>query len=243
MSTSQVPPPQPTTQARTSNRLYDVPMLKNDGSNFQTWKHRTQLVLMSRGLMPIVEGTEKQPEANDAEALKDWKTRELDARVQIQLTLEEEQLSGVMSAKDAKETWDRILKRLQGEGKHSIALLIGELFRSTLLDENPLEPQLNAMLQLGYNLHSLGQQLDDSLIAIAMIISLPDSFSTLRSILMATDLKLTTESVKSSILREELLRKGPPTSTALTARFQSKPGKGKKGKNKGKRANENEKDK
>ena len=216
-------------------------MLKNDGSNFQTWKHRTQLVLMSRGLMPIVEGTEKQPEAKDAEALKDWKTRELDARVQIQLTLEEEQLSGVMSAKDTKETWDRILKRLQGEGKHSIALLIGELFRSTLLDENPLEPQLNAMLQLGYNLHSLGQQLDDSLIAIAMIISLPDSFSTLRSILMATDLKLTTESVKSSILQEELLHKGPTTSTALAARFQKKPTKSKKGQNRGKRANENEK--
>jgi hypothetical protein len=31
------------------------------------------------------------------------------------------------------------------------------------------------MLQLGYNLHALGQTLDDSLIAIVMIISLPNS--------------------------------------------------------------------
>jgi hypothetical protein len=61
------------------------------------------------------------------------------------------------------------------------------------------------MLQLGYNLHSFGQQLDDSLIAIAMIISLPDSYSTLRSILMATDLKQTSESVKTSVLQEEQL--------------------------------------
>jgi hypothetical protein len=140
-----------------------------------------------------------------------------------------------MSAKDAKETWDRILRRLQGEGKHSIALLIGELFRSTLSDKNPLETQLNAMLQIGYNLHSLGPELDNSLIAIAMIISLPDSYSTLHSILMATDLKLTTQSVKSSILQEEQLRKGTNGSRALTARIQKKTTKNQRGQTKAKR--------
>jgi hypothetical protein len=96
--------------------------------------------------MQIVNGTEKEPAATDQDAVTDWKTRELNARAQIQLTLEEEQLTRVMSAKDAKETWERILRRLQGEGKHLIALLIGELFRSTFSDETPLEPQLNAML-------------------------------------------------------------------------------------------------
>jgi hypothetical protein len=152
MSASQthLTPAQPT---RASNWLYDVPLLKNDGSNFQTWKHRTGLALLSRGLMQIVNGTEKEPAATDQDAVTDWKTCELNARAQIQLTLEEEQLTGVMSAKNAKETWERILRKLQGEGKHSIALLIGELFCSTLSDETPLEPQLNAMLQLGYNLH------------------------------------------------------------------------------------------
>jgi hypothetical protein len=151
-----------------------------------------------------------------------------------------------MSAKDAKETWDRILRRLQGEGKHSIALLIGELFRSTLSDENLLETQLNAMLQIGYNLHSLGQELDDSLIAIAMIISLPNSYSTLHSILMATDLKLTTQSVKSSILQEEQLRKGTNGSRALTAQIQKKTTKNQRGQTKAKcpaRGDKGEKDK
>jgi hypothetical protein len=82
-------------------------------------------------------------------------------------------------------------------------LTIGELFHNTLSDETPLEPQLNTMLQLGYNLHSLGQQLNNSLIAITMMISLPDSYSTLDSILMATDLKQTSESIKTSVLQEE----------------------------------------
>jgi hypothetical protein len=187
--------------------------------------------------MGIVEGTEKEPAATDPDAVSDWKTRELDARIQIQLTLEEEQLSGVMSAITAKDTWDRILRRLQGEGKHSIALIIGELFRNTLSDKTPLETQLNSMLQLGYNLHALRQTLDDSLIAIAMIISLPDSYSTLCSILMATDLKLSTEKVKTSILQEEFLCKGTSTSTALQIGVQKKGDKGQKGQNKGKQMN------
>jgi hypothetical protein len=104
----------------------------NDGSNFQMWKHRTKLVLQSCGLMGIVEGTEKEPAALDPDTVSDWKTHELDACVHIQLTLEEEQLSGVMSAIMAKDTWDRILRRLKGEGKHSIALIIGELFHNTV---------------------------------------------------------------------------------------------------------------
>jgi hypothetical protein len=82
--------PAPTPTAHTSNWLYDVPMLKNDGLNFQTWKHRTELILMSRGLIPIVKGTKKEPDGSDVDTLNNWRTCELDAQVQIQLTLEEE---------------------------------------------------------------------------------------------------------------------------------------------------------
>jgi hypothetical protein len=99
----------PTPTTCTSNQLYNVPMLKNDSSNFQTWKHQTKLVLMSQGLIPIVKGTEKEPDSSDVDTLNNWKTHKLDSQVQIQLTLEEEQLTGVMSAKDTKGTWDRIL--------------------------------------------------------------------------------------------------------------------------------------
>jgi hypothetical protein len=71
--------PSPTLLTCTSNWLDDVPMLKNDGSNFQMWKHWTELVLMSRGLMPIVKGSEKEPDGSDMDTLNDWRTHELNA--------------------------------------------------------------------------------------------------------------------------------------------------------------------
>ncbi|EMD30481.1 hypothetical protein CERSUDRAFT_40957, partial [Gelatoporia subvermispora B] len=80
----------------------------------------------------------------------------------------------------AKVVWEKLRARYEGAGKQSIAQLISELFRSTLSDENALEPQLNAILQKSYILKSLGQTLNDSLVAVAMVISLPPSYDTLR---------------------------------------------------------------
>jgi hypothetical protein len=54
-------------------------------------KLATTNLVVTQGLIPIVKGTETEPHSSDTDALKNWRTHELDARVQIQLTLEEEQ--------------------------------------------------------------------------------------------------------------------------------------------------------
>ncbi|KAG2337138.1 hypothetical protein BDR05DRAFT_843937, partial [Suillus weaverae] len=74
------------------------------------------------------------------------------------------------------DAWMKLCERY--EAKQSIAYLIGKLFRGTLLDESEIEPQLNAMRQKTQVLNSLGQTLDNSLVTIAMVISLPPSYST-----------------------------------------------------------------
>ncbi|KAJ8580825.1 hypothetical protein M405DRAFT_698838, partial [Rhizopogon salebrosus TDB-379] len=83
-------------------------------------------------------------------------------------------------ATSAEEIWKKLSERYEGKGKQTIAYLIGELFRGTLSDESAMETQLNTMRQKAYVLKSLGQPLDDSLVAIAMVISLPPSYSILR---------------------------------------------------------------
>ena len=155
-----------------SSRLYDVASLENDGSNFQTWKYRITTVLDIRGLWEIVDGTEKKPEQSKVAELEEWMAKDKEARAQITLTLKDEPLSGVLLATSAEEIWRKLSERYEGKGKQSIAYLIGELFRGTLSDESPMETQLNAMRQKAYVLKSLGQPLDDSLVAVAMVILL-----------------------------------------------------------------------
>ncbi|TFY53550.1 hypothetical protein EVJ58_g9393 [Rhodofomes roseus] len=207
-----------------STRLYDIQSLEDDGSNFQTWKYRVTKVLQVRGLWTVVSGEETDPGVSQPLDHSDWLRRDQEAHAQITLTLKDEPLNGVIHTATAKEAWDKLNVRYEGAGKQHIAYLISELFRNTLTDESPLESQLNAMRQKSYILTSLGQPLDDSLIAIAMVISLPSSYDVLRTILMATEDKLTTDSVVTRILTEEKTRREANSQVAFFAKTgKSKP--------------------
>ena len=90
-----------------------------------------------------------------------------------------------------------------------------------------MESQLNLMQQKANVLKTIGQPLNDSLVAIAMVISLPTSYLTLHTILMAVDDKLMTDIVINQVLIEERSWK-PPGQTALSAKVTSQTkGKGK----------------
>jgi len=90
-----------------------------------------------------------------------------------------------------------------------------------------MESQLNLMRQKANVLKTIDQLLDDSLIAIAMVISLPTSYLTLHTILMAADDKLTMDMVINQVLIKERSQK-LPGQTALSVKAMSQmKGKGK----------------
>ncbi|OCH83533.1 hypothetical protein OBBRIDRAFT_742992, partial [Obba rivulosa] len=50
-----------TATKNTSSCLYDVLLLEDDGSNFQTWKYCIKTVLQIRDLWTVVDGTDPKP--------------------------------------------------------------------------------------------------------------------------------------------------------------------------------------
>ena len=87
------------------------------------------------------------------------------------------------------------------------------------------------MQQKANVLKTIGQPLNDSLVAIAMIISLPTSYLTLCTILMAADDQLTTDIVINQVLIKEKSKKSPGQA-ALSAKATSQSKEKGKGKNK-----------
>jgi hypothetical protein len=71
-------------------------------------------------------------------------------------------------------------------------------------------------------LNSLGQALNDSLVAIAMVISLPTSYSTLRTILMSMSDKIMIKGTISQILVEKKSCQAPNSQMALVAKTSDK---------------------
>jgi len=46
---------------KTSSRLYDIPILEENGTNFQMWKYQICTILDICGLLNIAEGKEQCP--------------------------------------------------------------------------------------------------------------------------------------------------------------------------------------
>ena len=60
-----------TTNLNGQTRIYDIQHLEDDGSNFASWKCRTEMIL--EDLWPIVDGSEPSPGSSDPAALERWK--------------------------------------------------------------------------------------------------------------------------------------------------------------------------
>ncbi len=73
------------------------------------------------------------------------------------------------------------------------------------------------MLHKKHLLTSLGQVLDNSFVAIAMVIPLPPSYSTLHTILMSSDSALSTEKVIAAIVEHEKMLESEAKHTMLAA--------------------------
>ena len=92
----------------------------------------------------------------------------------------------------------------KGKGEQQIIYLMIELFRSTFSEDMPLDPQINAMMRTANTIIALRLPLHEKLIALAIIISLPSSYDTLKTILMASkSTELTVKNVQSQVAIEE----------------------------------------
>ncbi|HEV7736059.1 MAG TPA: hypothetical protein VGO47_01640 [Chlamydiales bacterium] len=152
-----------------------IPLLKDDGSNFAAWKVRTETILRVKGLYGAIDGTETDPVKLQI------------AQVQLVFTVEDGPLHVIVDAKDPKEMWDRLCVRYEVKSIRKPVFLVRDLFRTTLDDKKPLMPQIHNLRQIARVLESLKQPIPKSLIAMAIINSLPPSYTVVQTILMAED--------------------------------------------------------
>jgi hypothetical protein len=183
-------------------------------------------------LWEIVDGSKPQPAATDSDRA-DWDKQDRAARAQIVLTLKQEPLSVIAhTSTTAKTHWDKLSVRYEGKGEQRMLHLIDEIFRSTLSESEPLQPQINNILLAASKVTTLGLSLDDKLVAFAIISSLPSSMATLKKILSNTKPSdMTTENVMSQIVLDEQqrVRESGTSASAFFAKI-SKKGKGPKDK-------------
>ena len=184
--------------------------------------------------MKIVDGATKYPiliqsadKNTNQSDINNWDYHDIEAQAQLTLTLKDEPLSGVLHATSATDVWDKLNRRYKEKGQNTIAYLIKEIFCTSFSDKIPMEPQLNDVQYKAHILKTLGEPISDAVIAHAMLLALPDSYSTLRTILNSTPtvtggLSLSTDIVITYILTEEKNTKLGSSQVVLIAHTKGK---------------------
>ena len=162
------------------------------------------MVLKLQGLWGLVDSTTKKPDPSAADDLADWTLKDREACVQVALTLKDEPLNSILAVTSAKGCWESLLVHYEGKGEQCIVHLIDEVFRTTLSNTEPLEPQINSLIQAARTITALGLTLEDKLIAFAIISSLPPTLTTLKIVLSTSSATtVSSEYVKSQVILDE----------------------------------------
>jgi len=133
-------------------KLFDnIEKLKSDGSNWDMWKSQVTLVLCHQKLLPYVNGTKLKPTAiypsqsrksstevdpTNLKDIEDWDQFNLEAQIQIFMTLDYEVASLVNGKEVAADLWSALKSHFEGKGLMAVAMLTSKLWQYNILAEN-----------------------------------------------------------------------------------------------------------
>jgi len=183
-----------------TNKLFDnIKRLKADGSNWDVWKTQVTLVLRAQRLLPYADGSKPKPlpvpaptgdkaaagpdPANMAE-IEEWDQGNLEAHIQIFMTLDYETTSLVNGKEFAAKIWAALKSRFEGKGLTAIAMLTSKLWQYHIQTKNDVSIQIQDMKNIALKLSSLGYPLSDEYQAMAVLQALPTNWNTIHSIIL-----------------------------------------------------------
>lgn len=211
---------------------YELPLLDDDGDNYDLWSKALSLALRSRGLWAFINGRETAPdETADPTGHEEWCLKDEEAQLMIILALPRIVQKCTYPAQTAKECWD-ILKARYSDGGRRTASLLERFLQATLTDTEALRPQVDRIIFTIHQLESLNILIPDVVVAYQLIYRLPNSYSTLRTVLTSSDpAKVTSKWVTEQIIAEEHYRiaQSGGTASAFFDNIKTKNGKGKSG--------------
>lgn len=179
---------------------------KLNGSNWQTWKVRVEMLLAREDLWSIVE----DPLPDEDERDDDWKKSDKRAKATIILLIEDSQLSLVKNCAFACETFDA-LKRYHEKTTRLVRVSLLKNVCASNLAEN-VEKHLREFDELFDGLDAAGTTLDKDTKICMLLRSLPPSYDGLVTTLDSrSDDDISLDVVKSKLVDEynrQLERKG-----------------------------------
>ncbi|KAF8689764.1 gag-polypeptide of LTR copia-type, partial [Rhizoctonia solani] len=178
-----------------SKKTFNIPSLKDNGSNYTAWKFCQTTVLCLRGLLTIANGTEKKPKpltgadaliaskvAEHQKLIDRWDKCNNKAFVQIAMNMDNGAMAEVIKTLGAHEAWKRVIKQWEGKGMQSLSFLFQQLMSTKIEEEEDLTTAFNNIQLLTSKMKTLGKPISNLMLAQVLMNVLPPSYAIISSV-------------------------------------------------------------
>src|SRR6266446_5996444 len=135
--------------------------------------------------------------------IDEWDQANLEAQIQIFMTLNYEVASLVNGKEVAANLWAALKSCFEGKGLMAVAMLASKLWQYNILAENDVSMQIQDMKNIVLKLSSLGYPLSDEYQVIAVLQALPNEWSTIQSIIHNKSGPFTLQGTIDALLEHE----------------------------------------
>jgi transposase InsO family protein len=184
-----------------------VPIIQRfAGENFSVWKFQMTLILNSRELMSIVDGSEKKPagEATDPLVIA-WTKKNTAASSLLVQTIDQEILKTLVACTIATEMWSNLSTMQEKKATQSVDKLQKKFFDMKFSDKTGCYDYITSITMIVHQLKNLGDTtFNDRAVMVRILGSLPKAyghFVTAWNLLLQAQQSL--ETLKQRLLEEE----------------------------------------
>jgi len=104
-------------------------VLLEGSTNYRTWKFSMRMVLLTKDLWGVVDGSEIKPSRDE---VSEWEKKNQKALANISLALTPIEQHNILDCTTAKAAWDVLEKLYEGKGRNRKFLLMEQLFKMTM---------------------------------------------------------------------------------------------------------------
>lgn len=143
-----------------------------NADNFPVWKKTLTVLLRSKELMDIVEGTEQKP-AENLNEIKKWTKRDNQATFEIVNTIESSLLKRLLNCRTAAEHWSEILGMFEKKSNARKVQLQHELLNCKLESSQNVLDYISNVSNIRASLETVGVKFEDDFIVAKIVNGLP----------------------------------------------------------------------
>lgn len=184
---------------------FKIDPLKKD--NWETWKLQMEAILIKNDAWEYVSGTLKKPSLipdNDEsiKEIKAWEIKDSKARSDLILSIDPTELKQIKYCLSSHEVWKKLETIHQSSGPAKKAFLLKKLMLSKMKDGENIIEYLNNFFETVDKLKEMNLEINEDLLTIIMLYSLPEKFENFRIAIETRDDLPKPEVLRIKILEE-----------------------------------------